>query len=932
MIVRSGCFLILMGCLALSACQDVIAPISDQAQLCIADTDCDDTFFCSDGRCLRPSGPRCGDGKLDPQEACDDGNRDDADGCVVCQVARCGDGAVQLGIEGCDAGDDANSDEVADACRTDCQLARCGDGTIDSGEACDDGDQNAAGVPDRCRVNCVLPACGDGVVDRGEDCDDTNAIETDACSSSCQAARCGDGVVRTDVVDGEPGFEYCDDGNLDDEDGCDRWCGQGILSADGGSQSTCVAKHNGEVWCWGLHDNLEGLHWTLRPQRINVPGRVVELHGSSVGRTDEGKVFTWSGQTGLVDQINLGEHRATRLIMRNPRWDRHPLHWRNGYICTAGGKVLRGGFYRGVWGTGQVAHGPDEATIDCDVVEHNVYNAQGNFTGTEATYCSLTASRQLYCWGSNRYGMTGNGETTPVEQPYRLPIDGVRAFDVVVRKVCALDRDYDLHCWGQTSDGVVVRPLRLQGVPKLGRMRPAWRVDTGAWVPTIDFDSEGNGDFDLSPRSVAYIYYYGDRSEIRRPRYFSNPHTTFVVDETYRLWVRGSDSKGRAGVGKAWRYEPVRVEGLESSSSLALGTYFACARGALDGDVSCWGGSWDGRGVGTYRGTNQSVRASDPPTWAGESLALDVGGVHACRIETDRSVRCWGHGRDRAQVIRLDQDWAPDQISVGGSGSASCDHCSINGHQCVLNRGVALCWGDNARGQTGQGDDPNNPPILAPAVVMGLPPLTSLSLGGAHSCALDENQAVWCWGDNEYGQLGHADTLVGYVPTRVDLPFAVAQISAGEQHTCVRAQAGTVHCWGGIENATGVESINLETPRNPGFLAIPGIEDAIDISSGLDYACAVLGRSAEVVCWAGQPNFVTGSRIYEGVAPRTIPGLPPIQKVKAARHYACALSEAGEAWCWGSNHSNQLGDDYHGVSLGAWTPVDRFEQEWSDRE
>ena len=117
----------------------------------------------------------------------------------------------------------------------------------------------------------------------------------------------------------------------------------------------------------------------------------------------------------------------------------------------------------------------------------------------------------------------------------------------------------------------------------------------------------------------------------------------------------------------------------------------------------------------------------------------------------------------------------------------------------------------------------------------------SLSLGGAHSCALDENQAVWCWGDNEYGQLGHADTLVGYVPTRVDLPFAVAQISAGEQHTCVRAQTGTVHCWGGIENATGVESINLETPRNPGFAAIPGIEDAIDISSGLDYACAVLG-------------------------------------------------------------------------------------------
>ena len=237
----------------------MIAPIDDPAQVCVADSDCDDTFFCVDGRCLRPSGPRCGDGTLDAQEACDDGNRDDADACVNCQVARCGDGVVQLGVEGCDAGDDVNSDEVADACRTDCSIARCGDGTVDSGESCDDGDRNAAGVPDRCRVNCVVPACGDGVIDSGEECDDTNAIETDACSSACQAARCGDGIVRTDVVDGEPGFEYCDDGNLDDEDGCDRWCGQGILAADGGSTSTCVAKHNGEVWCWGSnHSNQLG--------------------------------------------------------------------------------------------------------------------------------------------------------------------------------------------------------------------------------------------------------------------------------------------------------------------------------------------------------------------------------------------------------------------------------------------------------------------------------------------------------------------------------------------------------------------------------------------------------------------------------------------------------------------------------------------------
>ena len=83
MIARNGSFVMLIGRLSLSACQDVIAPISNQAQLCIADTDCDDTFFCSEGRCLRSSAPRCGDGTIDAEAACDDGNRDNTDSCVA---------------------------------------------------------------------------------------------------------------------------------------------------------------------------------------------------------------------------------------------------------------------------------------------------------------------------------------------------------------------------------------------------------------------------------------------------------------------------------------------------------------------------------------------------------------------------------------------------------------------------------------------------------------------------------------------------------------------------------------------------------------------------------------------------------------------------------------------------------------------------------
>ncbi|MEJ7732592.1 MAG: hypothetical protein WKG00_25735 [Polyangiaceae bacterium] len=49
----------------------------------------------------------CGDGKLDAEEACDDGNDDDGDDCLSsCRLARCGDGIVRRGVEECDVGAD----------------------------------------------------------------------------------------------------------------------------------------------------------------------------------------------------------------------------------------------------------------------------------------------------------------------------------------------------------------------------------------------------------------------------------------------------------------------------------------------------------------------------------------------------------------------------------------------------------------------------------------------------------------------------------------------------------------------------------------------------------------------------------------------------------------------------------------------------------
>jgi cysteine-rich repeat protein len=156
--------------------------------------------------------PRCGDGILQSGETCDDGNAEAHDGCTnACSAARCGDGIVQSGVEACD---DGNTDDT-DRCRDDCRPATCGDGMVQPGEGCDDGNRDDR---DGCRDNCLVARCGDGVVRTGvEDCDDGNADDTDACLTTCRQARCGDGIGRA-------GVEACDDGNTNDDDGCRNDC------------------------------------------------------------------------------------------------------------------------------------------------------------------------------------------------------------------------------------------------------------------------------------------------------------------------------------------------------------------------------------------------------------------------------------------------------------------------------------------------------------------------------------------------------------------------------------------------------------------------------------------------------------------------------------------------------------------------------------
>lgn len=172
--------------------------------ICPADSDCT-----LDGEGCVFNG--CGNGVVDGDEVCDDGNVRDGDECSsTCGLDECGNGRIEEG-EICD---DSGNSALCDA---DCTSAECGDGYV-NGTAGEDCDRGSTIDLRTCDSDCTAVVCGDGHVNAAalEQCDDGG--ETADCDDDCTLVVCNDGNLN------EAAGEECEDGNGTSGDGCSSDC------------------------------------------------------------------------------------------------------------------------------------------------------------------------------------------------------------------------------------------------------------------------------------------------------------------------------------------------------------------------------------------------------------------------------------------------------------------------------------------------------------------------------------------------------------------------------------------------------------------------------------------------------------------------------------------------------------------------------------
>lgn len=232
----------------------------------------------------------------------------------------------------------------------------------------------------------------------------------------------------------------------------------------------------------------------------------------------------------------------------------------------------------------------------------------------------------------------------------------------------------------------------------------------------------------------------------------------------------------------------------------------------------------------------------------------------------------------------------------------------------VCDNGNVWAWGANNLGQIGV--TPMGYLISVPTQNSLLTNILTIDAGSNHCLALKNDNTVWTWGDNQYGQLGNGTTGYAIVaPIQVSFLSSVTSVAGGGQHSLARKNDGTIWAWG--LNNWG----QLGTGNNISYSAavqISSLTNIKNISAGSGHSLA-LKNDSTVWAWGINGCGQLGYGIYSDTnLPVQVSSLTSIIAIKAGEAHSLALKNDGTVWAWGCNDKGQLGN---GTNDESWVPT-----------
>ncbi|MFK7992228.1 MAG: RCC1 domain-containing protein [Sandaracinaceae bacterium] len=301
---------------------------------------------------------------------------------------------------------------------------------------------------------------------------------------------------------------------------------------------------------------------------------------------------------------------------------------------------------------------------------------------------------------------------------------------------------------------------------------------------------------------------------------------------------------------------PCEGEGCQlQATQLDSSTTHACALTAEG--LYCWGRNAHGElGTGDRFARLRPARVAD----FGTVSQVAVGAGFTCATTDEGGLYCWGLN-DEGQLGLGDAEDRPVPTEVAGPVAWSRVDANAATACGITQEGLLLCWGRHDEGQVGTGGGgPAPPPVLTPTMVSDSAVLWSdVSVGDGHTCGIQEDGSVHCWGRNSHGQHGRLDVepLQTRTPGPVGTETEWASLGTAPRGVCGIRTDGTMACWG---DASDARLAPVTSAREDGLVAPTDWGEQVQaVDMDAFHGCALL-TDASSVCWgrAAEGQIGTG--------------------------------------------------------------------------